>query len=331
MNFPFEQFSIFREKAEQLINQEDRIAKLLHLADLGAMVEAALENEISSSNGIEGINLESGKIRSSIARSLGLVNNAWSVERQDTGKEERAVRAAVHFLGSGTELSLDDILDAHSCLSSEEDFGRFRNHPEYVFDENNQPVYECPPANHVPALMEQFIKWWNGGRRLFPAPVGSALGHFIFVTIHPFRDGNGRMARMIADKALIRNAMTFRFFSISAAIRQNKNDYYDLLNNAQTKSEIPEFVEFILKIQESALEVAHARAKKLVSARNLVNSQSFSAEEKAIIYEMALGDRQFWSFFESTKFIVDGELAEKAWARLNKIGIIKNGTLNLAK
>jgi len=55
-------------------------------------------------------------------------------------------------LGIVAELSLDDILDARSCLTSEENFGR--NHPEYAFAENNQPVYECPPESEVPAFIE---------------------------------------------------------------------------------------------------------------------------------------------------------------------------------
>ena len=93
--------------------------------------------------------------------------------------------------------------------------------------------YEAPPASRVDAEMRRFLEWFNTR----PGPEGllrAGLAHLWFVTIHPFEDGNGRIARAIADKALAQSEHSSqRFYSVSSQIRKERTAYYDMLERTQ--------------------------------------------------------------------------------------------------
>jgi Fic family protein len=89
--------------------------------------------------------------------------------------------------------------------------------------------FEAPAAARLPAEMRRFIEWFNTDRAIEPV-LKAALAHLWFVSIHPFEDGNGRIARAIADMALARSEESpQRFYSMSAQIRQERDDYYRIL------------------------------------------------------------------------------------------------------
>ena len=91
--------------------------------------------------------------------------------------------------------------------------------------------YEAPAAERLDAEMQRFLDWFNARPTIDPV-LKAALAHLWFVTIHPFDDGNGRIARAIADMALARSERSpQRFYSMSAQIRPERNDYYDILES----------------------------------------------------------------------------------------------------
>src|SRR5262249_6587725 len=93
--------------------------------------------------------------------------------------------------------------------------------------------YDAPPADRLPAEMRMFLEWFNGPALIDPV-LKAALAHLWFVTIHPFDDGNGRIARAIADLALARSEQTpQRFYSMAAQIQLERNDYYEILERTQ--------------------------------------------------------------------------------------------------
>jgi Fic family protein len=93
--------------------------------------------------------------------------------------------------------------------------------------------YEAPPAERVPAEMKAFLAWFNAPSDM-DLVMKSALAHFWFVTIHPFEDGNGRIARAIADLALARSESSpQRFYSMSSQIRLERSAYYKMLERSQ--------------------------------------------------------------------------------------------------
>ena len=93
--------------------------------------------------------------------------------------------------------------------------------------------YEAPAAPRLNDEMSRFLEWFNG-RQEADWVVNAAIAHLWFVTVHPFEDGNGRIARAIADMALARSEQSSqRFYSMSAQIQQERADYYGILEKTQ--------------------------------------------------------------------------------------------------
>lgn len=320
------------EKAKLLEVMERKLLSGTGLDSIETLVARAMEDEIRASSGIEGIRMDSGKIRSSIARNRGWIQSPWSPSRQDSGKESRAVKSAIHMMREGP-LAHELIRQCHSMLPapSENGWGQYRDHPESVYDENGVSVYDAPDAAEMLRFMDDFVEWWNSDRLKLPLAIGSALGHLYFETIHPFHDGNGRIGRMLADKAWEKSGK-FRPFSVSGAIAQDRNRYYEFINAAQTRRKLNEWLSYMLKAQESALQTAQDRAVRLKRITKWLSKTEFCPDQSdlEIIYEMGLSNRRYWTEFDATQYMQDGELSEKSWEKLVKSGVIRNGQLNLS-
>lgn len=319
-------------KARMLETMERKLLAGTGQDNIETLVARAMEDEIRASSGIEGIRMDSGKIRLSIARNRGWIQSSWSPSRQDNGKESRAVKSAIHMMRAGP-LTHEIIRQCHSMLPapSENGWGKYRDHPESVYDENGISVYDAPDATEMLQCMAEFVRWWNSDRLKLPLAIGSALGHLYFETIHPFHDGNGRIGRMLADKAWGKNGK-FRPFSVSGAIVLDKNRYYEFINAAQTQGRLHEWISYMLKAQESALQTALERANRLKRIAKWLSKTKFCPDQSdlEIIYEMGLSNRRHWTEFDATQYMQDGELSEKSWEKLVKSGVIRNGQLNLS-
>jgi Fic family protein len=117
--------------------------------------------------------------------------------------------------------------------------------------------YEAPPAKRIPKEMKAFLKWFAKPWDIDPL-IASGLAHLWFVTIHPFADGNGRIARAIADMALARSENSDqRFYSMSAQIRHDRNDYYTILERTQKGDlDVTRWMEWFLNCLDRAIEGA---------------------------------------------------------------------------
>ncbi|MFN0005001.1 MAG: Fic family protein [Burkholderiaceae bacterium] len=118
--------------------------------------------------------------------------------------------------------------------------------------------FEAPPALQLQAELGQFFKWVNSKSKA-PSLIKAALGHLWFVTLHPFEDGNGRIARAIGDMLIARSdGSAQRFYSISAQIQRDRKGYYDILERTQKHSmDVTEWLAWFLDTLDRALEQAH--------------------------------------------------------------------------
>jgi Fic family protein len=112
--------------------------------------------------------------------------------------------------------------------------------------------YEAPPSARVPKEMKQYISWFNdtapgGNNEIKKVPVRSAIAHLYFESIHPFEDGNGRIGRAIAEKALSQGLGRPILMSLSRTIEANKTDYYNQLKKAQRSNEITHWINYFVK------------------------------------------------------------------------------------
>ena len=168
--------------------------------------------------------------------------------------------------------------------------------------------YEAPKASALDQEMNAFLDWLNNNNDIDPV-LKAAVAHLWFVTIHPFDDGNGRIARAIADMALARSEKSAqRFYSMSAQIRRERNAYYDILEATQKdKLDITPWLQWFLDCLDRAFDGADTiLASVLKKARfwKLHAGESFNDRQRAMI------DRLFNGF--------EGNLTSSKWAQLAK-------------
>ena len=200
-------------------------------------VLSTLTQDVLKSSEIEGEILNVDQVRSSLARRLGLDIGALTpADRHVDGVVEMMLDATQKYQHPLTE---ERLCGWQAALFPTEHSGMQKIRVGAWRDDSSGPMqvvsgpigrervnYEAPQAVRVGAEMSHFLDWFNGTAPVDPV-LKAALAHLWFVTIHPFDDGNGRIARAIADLELARSEQSpNRFYSMSAQIRLERNDYY---------------------------------------------------------------------------------------------------------
>lgn len=214
-------------------------------ARMQAELTATSEDAVTTS-AIEGEALNPASVRSSIARRLGIPDGGLAPQdRKVEGVVDMVLDAAKDF---DSPLTARRIWGWHAALfptgySGKEriEVGRWRSdHAGAMQVVSNiyapKPTihYEAPPAARVAAEMDAFVDWFNKDSLAMDGLIRAGVAHFRFVTIHPLDDGNGRIARAIADLAISQMERTGqRFYSLSSQIERGKKLYYDVLEQAQ--------------------------------------------------------------------------------------------------
>jgi len=212
--------------------------------------EAELETltlDVLKSSEIEGELLNHDQVRSSIARRLGMdIAGAVPADRNVEGVVEMMLDATQNY---DKPLTADRLFGWHSALFPTGRSGMHRIVVGAWRDDARGPMqvvsgpigkekvhYEAPSARRLNAEMSRFLAWANKKDGTDPV-IRAALAHLWFVTIHPFDDGNGRIARAIADWALARSeGSSQRFYSMSSQMRAERKTYYDILEKTQKAS-----------------------------------------------------------------------------------------------
>jgi Fic family protein len=203
-----------------------------------------LTDDVVKSSEIEGEKLDSAQVRSSIARRLGMdVGGLVPADRNVEGVVEMMLDATGNY---AQPLDAQRLFGWHAALfptgrsgMRKIIVGDWRDDEEGPMQIVSGPIgrekvhYEAPPAERVPDEVDRFLAWFAAPGDLDPLLI-AGLAHLWFVTIHPFADGNGRIARAIADMTLARSERTGqRFYSMSAQIRRERDDYYTVLERTQ--------------------------------------------------------------------------------------------------
>lgn len=203
-----------------------------------------LTEDVVKSSEIEGEKLERDQVRSSLARRLGMdAGGLVPADRNVEGVVEMLLDATGNYVEALTE---ERLFAWHSSLfptgrsgMRKIRVGSWRVDSEGPMQVASGPLgrekvhYEAPPADRVPDEMAKFLRWFEQPGDMDPLFI-AGLAHLWFVMIHPFDDGNGRIARAIADMALARSEKTGqRFYSMSAQIRREHKGYYDTLEWTQ--------------------------------------------------------------------------------------------------
>ncbi|WP_428667873.1 Fic family protein [Reyranella sp.] len=203
-----------------------------------------LTQDVVKSSEIEGEILDEAQVRSSVGRRLGMdIGAALPVDPYVDGVVEMMLDATQRYL---EPLTAERLFGWHASLFPTGRSGMLRITVGGWRTDERGPMqvvsnpygrarvhYEAPAAPLLDGEMRAFLEWFNGPIALDPV-LKAAIAHLWFVTVHPFDDGNGRIARAIADMALARADQTpRRFYSMSAQIQLERRQYYDLLESTQ--------------------------------------------------------------------------------------------------
>jgi Fic family protein len=274
------------------------------LGDLGMAQQSmaaldAITKDVIKTSEIEGEHLNLQTVRSSVARRLGLDISALApVDRQVEGIVEMVLDAT---RGYASPLTKERLFGWHAALfptgysgMSTISVGNFRDDangpmqvisgPAYELSRRRRKVhFEAPPAIALDAEVAKFLYWFEGGDSQQGAALAhlskdhpyiqAGLAHLWFVTLHPFDDGNGRIARAVGDMALARaEASPHRFYSLSAQIQRERSDYYNILertqksgNDTEGGTDITEWLAWFLGCLHRAIQGAQSTVDAVVA------------------------------------------------------------------
>lgn len=249
----------------RLVGHAERLGRESTLsAQLDAFVQEAIET-----SAIEGELLSPASVRSSAARRLGLENAGVTPGTPETDQLVQMLADAV--ASTDATLTNDTLFRWQANLFPERPLFMPR---EAVIgglrqDTPGQPMavvsqqghreivhFEAPPSSRLAAELDAFLAWFNEDSLSLDGLVRAGLAHLWLVTLHPFSDGNGRVTRAVADRALAQDEGTsIRFYSMSAAIMRHRSSYYDMLEATQKGTlEVTDWLRWFLEALREALE-----------------------------------------------------------------------------
>jgi Fic family protein len=235
------------EALAEVRHRQGRLIGRMEALGFEVRQEAVLETltaDVLKSSEIEGEKLDVEQVRSSIARRLGMdIGGLKPADRHVEGVVEMMLDATRRF---DQPLTTARLFTWHASLfptgrsgMTRIKAGAWRNDSTGPMAVVSGPIgkehvhFMAPPARRLEGEMQALLEWFNTGAAMDPV-LKAGLAHLWFVTIHPFDDGNGRIARAIADMALARSEESpQRFYSMSAQIRQESAAYYDILERVQ--------------------------------------------------------------------------------------------------
>ena len=306
--FSFDQVRL-RDAEERFLKGSGVIVGSMHHLDgearQGIVIEL-ISQEMVDSSAIEGEVLDRASVQSSIARQLGFVSDKRRPNPAEAGAAELMADLYRRYADPLTDQQL---FDWHSMLMNGRrdlaDIGTYRTHADpmqIVSGALHAPrvQFEAPPSDRVPAEMAQFVTWFNDsspqGSAPLPAITRAAIAHLWFETIHPFEDGNGRLGRAIAEKALAQSLEAPTLTALAATINRHRKAYYTELQRASQSNQIDGWMDWFADI------VLEAQARTIASIRFLIEKTRLldrlrgkinARQEKALIRMMAEGPDGF--------------------------------------
>ena len=182
--------------------------------------------------------------------------------------------------------SITDLKKMHGILTflTLEDSGVFRKGGEGVFDESGNCIFVCPPPEQVTSLMDCLFTWMKSNKEEIHPLILSSIFHYEFVFIHPFRDGNGRTARLWQNVILSNWEPLFEYVPIESEIKKYQDEYYKTIHNCNLQGESTEFIEFMLKMIDEVLEGLIERVNMHIDHVSLYVKKLLDVMEVGISY-----------------------------------------------
>jgi Fic family protein len=305
---------------------------------LSIMVDM-LTGEALKTSEIEGEILNRDSVQSSILRHFGLKTDNRRVPPAESGISDMMVDLYQHFAGP---LTHDSLHNWHRMITNGRtdlrDIGAYRTHEDpmqVVSGALHKPKvhFEAPPSRDMPRQMDAFIAWYaateSGGATPLPALTRAGLAHLYFVSIHPYEDGNGRIARALAEKSLAQAIGQPTLLALSHVIERKRNDYYDALESNNKGIEITPWLEYFARTVLDAQDYTQRLIDFLIEKTKLydrVRDKLNERQERALARLFREGPDGFKGGMSAANYIrITG--AARATATRDLQGLVDLGAL----
>jgi Fic family protein len=275
----------------------------------------AMSTEAITTSEIEGEILDRASVQSSLRKQLGIATNERRVRPAERGIAEMMVDLYRSFAEPFSE---ETLFRWHRMVMSGgrnlRDVGRYRTGAEpmqVVSGSVHEPEvhFEAPPSSRVPSEMKRFVAWFvqtaPGGEKALPALTRAGIAHLYFESIHPFEDGNGRIGRAIAEKALAQSLGQPTLTALAATILSRRKSYYEALEAANKENEITRWLMWFAGIAIEAQRRTIALVEFLIDKTKLLDrlkGQLNERQEKALLRMFREGPEGFKGGLSAGKY-----------------------------
>jgi Fic family protein len=303
-------------------NMQGRVMGKMEALGFTLREEAMLKTltlDVLKSTEIEGEFLQPDQVRSSIARRLGMdIGGLVPSDRNVDGVVAMMLDATQNF---NQPLTKKRLCSWQSSMFPSGQSGMYKIVTGNWRKDETGPMqvisgamgkervhFEAPAAKRLPAEMTTFMKWFNTEQNLDPV-IKAGVAHLWFVTIHPFEDGNGRIARAITDMQLARtDGSNQRFYSMSAQIRLERKKYYDILEKTQQgKTDITAWLKWFLQCLKLAILATEETLNDIILKAKFWEKHAktiFNSRQQLMLNKLMDG--------------FDGNLTSSKWAKMTK-------------
>lgn len=289
-------FTITNEILSYISSVSEKIGRITATSNLEAKPHLRRNNRIKSIHSslkIEANSLTLGQVRD-------VINGRIVLGEQ---KEIREVKNAYDVYEHFSEIdpfSVEHLKQFHGIMTKYvvEDSGEFRQGEEGVFN-GNQCIFMAPPARFVPQLMDELFEWMKKAQGIVHPLILSSVFHYEFVFIHPFSDGNGRMARLWHSAILSEWNPIFEYIPIESQIEKFQDEYYDAIAKCHVHGESTAFIEFMLSqidkiLDDVSVQISEENEKLSESIKRLLDIMEYEIPytSKALMEKLGLKSRE---------------------------------------
>ncbi len=270
-------FALTNEILSYVSSISEKVGRLTATTNMESKPHLRKNNRIRSIHSslrIEANSLSLGQVRD-------VINGKTVIGEQKEIQEVKNAYAAYEKLNEINPFSIKDLKTFHGIMTKYivNESGRFRSGEEGVFN-GDQCIFMAPPAKFVPQLMDDLFSWMETAQKTVHPLILSSVFHYEFVFIHPFSDGNGRMARLWHTAILTKWKPVFEYIPIESQVEKFQEDYYNAIAECHIDGESTAFIEFMLSqidkiLDDISVQIVEDRAQLSECVKRLLDAMEY--------------------------------------------------------
>lgn len=270
-------FTITNDILSYVSSISEKVGRISATSNLESKPHLRKNNQIRSIH--SSLKIEANSL--SLSQVRDVISGRTVLGEQKEIQEVKNAYAAYQRLSEIDPYNINDLKTFHGIMTKYvvEESGEFRNGEEGVFN-GSQCIFMAPPARFVPQLMEELFDWMKQSHESVQPLILSSVFHYEFVFIHPFSDGNGRMARLWHTAILSQWKSLFEYIPIESQIEKFQDQYYDAIARCHADGSSTIFIEFMLSqidqvLDEISVQISDSNEQLSEYVKKLINAMEY--------------------------------------------------------